>query len=184
MHDLRETAVPMAAGTPTVAWANSYQQLNLIPTHWGAMPAMSLPDGRPLDGAGVVAFDGGRVLLVRQHRFAAGVQTWEIPLGGVNGGESPADAAARELFEETGASVRSSSLAPLGFVRPNSSRLTGGNWLFFASVSETELSAGVDEVTEATWVDVESVVQACLTGEVTDASTVSAVLRARLSRLL
>jgi len=45
----------------------------------------------------------GRVLLVRQYRYAAGRALLEIPAGTLDQpGESPAAAAARELGEETG----------------------------------------------------------------------------------
>lgn len=52
---------------------------------------------------GVVPVDeAGRVLLVQQWRHPVGKLTWSIPAGAVEPGESPADAAARELREETG----------------------------------------------------------------------------------
>lgn len=44
----------------------------------------------------------GELLLVRQYRHPLGGQNWEIVAGGMDPGESPEDAAARELREETG----------------------------------------------------------------------------------
>ena len=46
--------------------------------------------------------DDGLVLLIRQYRASVGRELWEIPAGGVEDGESPDSAAARECEEETG----------------------------------------------------------------------------------
>ncbi len=43
-----------------------------------------------------------QLLLVRQYRHPLGRDNWEVVAGGMNPGESPEDAAARELREETG----------------------------------------------------------------------------------
>lgn len=54
-------------------------------------------------GAAVVAIDErGEVLLVRQARPAVGARVLELPAGLVDPGETPLDAARRELAEETG----------------------------------------------------------------------------------
>jgi ADP-ribose pyrophosphatase len=42
------------------------------------------------------------MLLVRQYRHPLARENWEVVAGGMNPGESPEDAAARELREETG----------------------------------------------------------------------------------
>ena len=44
----------------------------------------------------------GRVLLVRQYRYAVGEFLWELVAGHIEPGESPLRAARRELQEETG----------------------------------------------------------------------------------
>lgn len=55
---------------------------------------------RPLAGVSVIATDGeGCVLLVR-HSY--GPSVWALPGGGLNRGEVPETAAARELHEELG----------------------------------------------------------------------------------
>ncbi len=46
---------------------------------------------------------GGEILLVRQYRHPVRDWTLEVPTGSVDEGESPRDAAGRELAEETGA---------------------------------------------------------------------------------
>lgn len=55
------------------------------------------------DTVSVVAIDDNDdILLVRQYRYAAGQYTLEIPAGTIDPGETPEDAARRELREETG----------------------------------------------------------------------------------
>jgi ADP-ribose pyrophosphatase len=44
----------------------------------------------------------GRILLIRQYRHATGQYLWELVAGRIDGGETPRQAAARELIEETG----------------------------------------------------------------------------------
>ncbi|HSL29190.1 MAG TPA: NUDIX hydrolase [Anaerolineales bacterium] len=59
----------------------------------------------PKVAAAVLIEQEGRVLLVRRSNepFRG---LWTLPAGFINGGEDPAEAAARECFEETGLNVR------------------------------------------------------------------------------
>ncbi|MEM4437637.1 MAG: NUDIX hydrolase [Pyrobaculum sp.] len=50
----------------------------------------------------ILAVKDGRVILVRQFRPALGLWTLEIPAGTLESGESPEEAAVREMVEETG----------------------------------------------------------------------------------
>jgi ADP-ribose pyrophosphatase len=47
-------------------------------------------------------FDDGRILLIRQFRYAARQFLWELVAGRIDPGESVRQSAARELIEETG----------------------------------------------------------------------------------
>ena len=57
------------------------------------------------DAAVVVPeLEDGRIVLIAQYRYPHGRTHWEVPAGRIAPGESPADAARRELFEEAGCS--------------------------------------------------------------------------------
>jgi ADP-ribose pyrophosphatase len=91
---------------------------------------LELPDGRrqaypvmALGGSvGVLPLlPGPRVLLVRQFRHVTRDFSWEIPGGGILPGESPEEAAQREMREEAG--VRAGRLQALGKFWPNNAYL-------------------------------------------------------------
>lgn len=63
--------------------------------------------------------EGGRVLAIRSYRHGAGEIVIGFPGGGIDPGETPAEAARRELREETGHSAE--SIEPIG------SFITGAN---------------------------------------------------------
>jgi 8-oxo-dGTP pyrophosphatase MutT (NUDIX family) len=72
---------------------------------------VELPNGRrenrwyvlKKDAVGVIALDSdGKILLTKEYRSAAADVCWRIPAGGVKEGESPEDAARREMREEIG----------------------------------------------------------------------------------
>ncbi|MEP7358283.1 MAG: NUDIX hydrolase [Anaerolineales bacterium] len=72
----------------------------------------------------------GEILLVRQYRPAVERVTLELPSGHVEPGETPAQAARRELLEETG--YEADSVEHLGTLIPDSGRLSNRLWCFFA----------------------------------------------------
>lgn len=71
------------------------------------------------------------VILVRQYRHGTRELTLEIPGGIVEHGDTPEDAARRELLEETG--YREQEMVLLGSVNPNPAFLTNRCYTYVAS---------------------------------------------------
>jgi 8-oxo-dGTP pyrophosphatase MutT (NUDIX family) len=86
----------------------------------------------PEDWVQVVAFDPeDRILVIRQYRHAAGLICAELPSGGIEQGEIPAHAAARELLEETGCAAQ--TLRALPVMSPNPARYSNRMHTFIAT---------------------------------------------------
>jgi ADP-ribose pyrophosphatase len=61
--------------------------------------------------AALPVLDDGRLVLVRQYRYAVDALVWELPAGRRDPGETPEEGARRELEEEVG--LRARRLEPL-----------------------------------------------------------------------
>lgn len=95
----------------------------------------------------------GDFVLVRQYRHGLADFTVETPGGMVDRGETPVEAARRELLEETG--YRAAEIVPLGGVNPNPALY--GNTLHAFLGRDVERVAEVrNESTEETHVEVVS----------------------------
>jgi 8-oxo-dGTP pyrophosphatase MutT (NUDIX family) len=74
----------------------------------------------------------GRIVLLRNWRHAIGAWSWEVAKGFVDPGEAPAQAAARELAEETGLVCAAEDLVSLGPVYSEPAALATSVALFVA----------------------------------------------------
>jgi ADP-ribose pyrophosphatase YjhB (NUDIX family) len=95
--------------------------------------------------------DSGRILLCRiSHTVEGAAGKWTLPGGGIEFGEDPTDAAAREVFEETGLRVRIRDIAGIDSSLIQSADMTahGLRILYHVDVEGGELCNEVDGSTD------------------------------------
>lgn len=121
--------------------------------------------GGPVLGVGGLAFDRGRILLVRRGAPPA-EGFWSIPGGKLLMGEPLKEGVARELREETGLEVRVGRLVAVYERLPSPEDLPGPMHFvvldYLCTVLGGDLGAG-DDAAEAAWFDVASLSPANLT---------------------
>ena len=119
-----------------------------------------------------------RVVLVRQYRHAAGGWLLEVPAGKLDPGETPEACARREVAEEVG--LRPARLEPLGWIWTTPGFTDERIWLYLGRELEpAAVALDDDEVLEPVWLDLDDAVARASGGEIRDAKTVCALLRAR-----
>lgn len=127
-------------------------------------------------GAGAVVLNSDQqVMLLWRHRFITGSWGWEIPLGKIEDGESPARAAAREFEEETG--WRPGLLRHLMNIRPTPG-LSNSEHHIYQADGATHLGNPADgiESERVAWLPLASVPSLIGNGEITSGTTLAALL--------
>lgn len=145
---------------------------------------ITLPNGRTAmadllkhPGASAVLpfFDDGRVLLIRQYRFATGGALLEVPAGKLDPGETPETCASRELEEETG--WRAARIERLGSIWTSPGFTDEVIHLFAAfDLTRTEQRLEEDELIELVPMAFEEAVRQVVDGRIRDAKSAMAIL--------
>lgn len=173
LEALRETQLvsqPIFDGTvlhiykDTVRLPNGKSSTREYTVHHGAVCVLPL-------------LENGDVLLERQFRYAMGEVLTEIPAGKLDAiDEDPAEAALRELREETGAVAE--ELIPLGKFYPTCAYSTEVIHMFLAKkLHFGERSLDEDEFLNVFRLPLRELVRQVLAGEIPDAKTQAAALR-------
>ena len=132
-------------------------------------------------GVAVLALDGeNRVLAVTQYRYPFGRTLLEIPAGKLDHpGEDPYAAGLRELKEETGAVP--GKYESLGRILPSPGCYGEILHLYLAQdLRMEEQRLDEDEFLNVERIPFDEMVRRCLSGEIEDAKTVAAVLKAKI----
>lgn len=139
------------------------------------------------DGSGTLVInDSKEVLLVHSIRPVVGEISWEIPRGGIDPGESPREAASRELYEEASFSVPADKLLSLGYINPDNGILNTRLHLFIHKTSQQPSHVEGDgfEVAAVKWFSLDSVINAIQQNIITDSITIAAFGKAKLANII
>lgn len=112
-----------------------------------------------------------RILLVRQFRLPAGKELWELPAGRIDPGESPLQAAKRELKEETG--FKAKTWTKLASFWPSPGYVAEKMTIFLATdLTEGEQQPMDDERIEIRWFARQELGAAIEAGKIADGKTI------------
>lgn len=133
-----------------------------------------------VDGVAVLPLDENNcVYTVTQYRYVFHTPLLEIPAGKLDPGEDPRSGALRELKEETGAVP--DQFIPMGHILPAPGCYGEVLYLFLArGLQMGETQPDEDEFLIQERIPFDEMVHRCLNGEIEDAKTVAAVLKAKL----
>lgn len=140
------------------------------------------PDGKPCKreivehpgGVGILYVQDGKILLVKQFRYAFGETIYEIPAGKLEYGEDPAAAAKRELSEEAG--VEAKNLNHICTYYPTCGYSSEKIYLYEAVQCERgQAHPDEGEFLHAEYIPVETVQKMILSGEIKDSKTIIAM---------
>ncbi len=126
--------------------------------------------------------DDNKVMLVRQFRYAYKEHLIEIPAGRLDReGESPEEAARRELSEEI--NRKCEKLIPMGVMYPSPGAQYEPLYIYAATgLSECNGKLDEDEFVEPLIMDMNELLARVLSGEIRDAKTCVAVMKYALMK--
>lgn len=149
-----------------------------------------LPDGRLVDDFYTIRLrdfvtvcaltEDGRLIVVQHYRHGPGRITRSLPSGFVEGDESPAEAAKRELLEETG--YAATTLSFVGTYVVDGNRRCGIEHVFLATGARRVAEPASHDLAEATvhLLTVDQATEALFNGEISELASAAGLALALL----
>jgi ADP-ribose pyrophosphatase len=152
---------------------------------WIEQRKISLPNGidrekvivHPSNAVAILPIEGERCKLIRQYRYAIDDYIFEAPAGALEQGEDPAEAAGRELIEETGFTAQ--IIEPRGFIITTPGYTDEKIYLYEAHglTPSQEFNKDDDEVIEVVDIPVSDLNTMIREGTLVDAKTICLIHR-------
>jgi len=129
-------------------------------------------------GVVVLAFNGDKILMVKQFRYPLKNVSVELPAGKLERGENPDFAAKRELQEETGYVAK--NWTSLGYIYTTPGFCDEKLYLYLAQDLEyLKQNPDEDEILECFQYSQDEVYSMVFKGEINDSKTICALFRAK-----
>ncbi len=157
------------------AWLSFYQDKILLPDGTSGTYAWV----KRKNGVGIVVITAdNKILLNKEYRYVIKDYSWDIPGGGIDAGETPKQAAKRELHEETGLKVK--SLEQMGEFYLLESFNTEMMTLFLTRIGKMKdltsaKSESSEEMLEQKFVSFKEALEMIDNGQIHDAITANAI---------
>lgn len=121
--------------------------------------------------------ENGNVTVVRQFRYPFGEEMLEVPAGKLEYGENPYSCAMRELSEETG--LEPEKLVSLGEIYPSPGFCSERLYIYLAeNCSQGDAHPDEGEFLDVMKVSISEMTDKIMSGEIKDAKTIVAILKA------
>ena len=132
------------------------------------------------DGVAILPiYPDGRVLLAREYKYAQDSEMIEIIGGGIDIGESPEEAASRELAEEAG--IGAGRIISIGVTDPFTTLVRTRDYLVIATdLYDLPKKPAADDIVESFSVPLKMAVDYVLRGKITHTTSCLLILRGAL----
>lgn len=126
------------------------------------------------DSATVLCVSGDKILLQKEYSYPTGEVLYQFPGGKTEQGETPLQAASRELAEEAG--LKPGEMAELGWYYVDNRRTSAKMYVFLATGCEEVIAKGGDIEEEITshWTPLDAIEGMIRSGEIVNYSVLAA----------